>query len=263
MTTEDTMIADLHVVVDGREQTDRPPLVLLHGVGDRASSWDAVIAQLPADRTVVRYDLRGHGSSPAPEGPWTIDDFVADHLRLVTALDLPAADVVGFSLGGLIAQRVAATHPEVVHRLVLVGAVAGRTEAERRAVRDRLALVETEGPLGAAQRSVDRWYSAEFLAEHPDVRERTIERMASLDPVAYTHAYRVLATTDLVDHLGSITAPTLAVTGEFDVGSPPRMSQSIAEGVRDGRWSVIPDARHSVLVEDPVHVAKELMSHVG
>jgi pimeloyl-ACP methyl ester carboxylesterase len=117
--------------------------------------------------------------------------------------------------------------------------------------------------VAAARRSVDRWYSATYLREHPEAREQTIERMSSLDAASYTNAYRVLATTDLVADLSEIIAPTLAMTGEHDVGSPPRMSRTIAERVRSGRWTVIPDARHSVLVEQPERVAKELLDHVS
>ena len=252
----------VHHLLD-REGAGGVPIVLLHGVGDSTSSWQRVIDGLPADRMVVRYDLRGHGQSPAPPGPWTIDDFVADHLLLLERLGITTADVVGFSLGGLIAQRIAAKAPETVRRLVIVGAVAGRTEAESAAVLERLQMVEEEGPLGAAAKSVDRWYSAEHLREHPEVRKQTIERMAALDREGYTHAYRVLATTDLVADLAGITAPTLALTGELDVGSPPRMSQTIAAGVADGRAVVIAGARHSVLNERPEIVAKEITGHVS
>ena len=262
MTTQDRMVSGLHCMIDDDTDGGQVPLVLLHGVGDTAQAWDTVVEHLPADRPVVRYDLRGHGRSPGPAGPWSIDDFVEDHVRLLDALEIGVADLVGFSLGGLIAQRIAATHQDRVRRLMVVGAVAGRTEGERQAVLDRLTMVEREGPLGAARKSVDRWYSAEFLEQHPEVRERTIARMAALDPVGYTHAYRVLATSDLVADLGRITAPTLAMTGEHDVGSPPRMSRTIAEGVQSGRWTVLPGARHSVLVEQPELVAKELLDHV-
>jgi pimeloyl-ACP methyl ester carboxylesterase len=189
---------DVHFLLD-HEGAGGVPIVLVHGVGDSTASWERVIDGLPPNRVVVRYDLRGHGRSPSPPGPWTIDDFVADHLLLMQRLGIRTADVVGFSLGGLIAQRLAATAPEAVRRLVVVGAVAGRTEAEAAAVRERLQMVEAEGPLGAAVKSVDRGYSAEHLRAHPEVREQTIERMRALDPDGYTHAYRVLATTDLAD----------------------------------------------------------------
>jgi len=252
---------DLHYRL--KRGTQPPPLILVHGVGDSAASWEPLIEALPSDRTVVRYDLRGHGSSPSPPGPWTIDDFVADHLRLMSRLDTEVADVVGFSLGGLIAQRIAASSPETVRRLVVIGAVAGRTEQETVAVLDRLRMVEAEGPLGAALKSVDRWYSQDFLRSNPQVREQTIERMAAMDRTGYTNAYRVLATTDLVDDLPSIVAPTLAITGEHDVGSPPRMALTIADSVANGRACIIADARHSVLNECPDHVAKEITEHVS
>jgi pimeloyl-ACP methyl ester carboxylesterase len=259
------LTAGLHAVVIRPELVGLAapvPVVMIHGVGDSADSWAPIAEQIPADRAVVSYDLRGHGASPGPEGPWDIDDFVADHLRLLAALGAPRVDVVGFSLGGLIAQRIAGTHPESVRRLVVVGAVAGRTEQERAAVLERLSMVEREGPAGAARRSVDRWYSADFIAQHPEIREETIERMSRLDRASYTHAYRVLATTDLVDDLARIEAPTLAVTGEHDVGSPPRMSRTIAQGVQSGRWAVVPDANHSVLKEQPDSIAKEVVAHV-
>jgi pimeloyl-ACP methyl ester carboxylesterase len=106
-------------------------MVLIHGVGSSHACWDDVASLLPRDRAIIRYDLRGHGRSQAPDGPWTIDDFVADHLQLLRRLSIDVADTVGFSLGGLIAQRLAVKHPEVVNNLVVIGAVAGRTEQDR------------------------------------------------------------------------------------------------------------------------------------
>ncbi|MBF8187678.1 alpha/beta fold hydrolase [Nonomuraea sp. K274] len=250
----------VHYRIEG-DLTAGTPLVLVHGVGSGLESWDEVVADLPHDRAIVRYDLRGHGRSPAPDGPWNVDDFVSDHLKLLARLDVAAAHTVGFSLGGLIVQRLAATHPEVVSKLVVIGAVAGRTEQEQAAVLERLAMVEAEGPGGAARESVERWYSKDYLAAHPGVGEEIIARMERLDRAAYTHAYRVLATTDLADDLGCIRAPLLAMTGEFDAGSPPRMSHLMADRT-DGRLVVLPQARHTVLQECPQLIAKEIAAHV-
>jgi pimeloyl-ACP methyl ester carboxylesterase len=237
------------------------PLVLIHGVGSSHTCWDEIVRLLHRDRTIVRYDLRGHGGSRAPDGPWTIDDFVADHLQLLRRLSVNVADTVGFSLGGLVAQRVAVKHPEVVNKLVVIGAVAGRTEQERDAVLARLAMVESEGPVGAARKSVERWYSAEYRQAHPQIASDVIARMEKLDPEAYTNAYRVLATTDLVEDLDLIRMPLLAMTGEFDVGSPPRMSQEMADRTA-GRMVVLPGSRHDVLDECPELIAKEIVAHV-
>src|SRR3954467_716506 len=97
---------DVHCEVEG-DLFAGVPTVLLHGVGSSHTCWDDVAPLLRRDRAIIRYDLRGHGSSPAPDGPWTIDDFVADHVQLLRRLSVDIADTVGFSLGGMIAQRIA------------------------------------------------------------------------------------------------------------------------------------------------------------
>ncbi|WP_020497933.1 alpha/beta fold hydrolase [Sciscionella marina] len=243
----------------GNEAT---PCVLIHGVGSDLGSWNAIAGQLTLYAPVVRQDLRGHGRSHSPAGTWDIDDFAADQLEVMDHLGIKAAHVIGFSLGGLIAQRLAARHPERVRSLVTISAVAGRTPQQRAAVLDRLDRIENDGPEAVAKESVERWYSAEYLHAHPEVRDRTLARMAALDPDSYARAYRVLATTDLAAELGTITAATLAMTGELDIGSPPEMTRRIAESVRTGRHVVFPGVRHSILSEIPDLITKEILDHV-
>lgn len=239
------------------------PTVFIHGVGSSLAAWSGVVSHLSTLGPLVRYDLRGHGASSAPPGPWELDDFVADHLALLSELEISRANVVGFSLGGLIAQAIAIRHPQVVEKLVVMGAVAGRTPGERDAVLARLALVEQEGPAGVAERSGTRWYTEQFAAAHPDVVARHLEELAANDPAAYTAAYRVLATNDLVDELPAVRAKTLVVTGADDVGSPPHMSEAMAERIPDARVVVIPDQRHALLEECPEQVADLLRDFLG
>ncbi|OCB11966.1 hypothetical protein A5717_18155 [Mycolicibacterium porcinum] len=237
------------------------PIVLIHGVGDTHRAWDAVIAQLGADIDVIRYDLRGHGGAPRDPLVESIDDFVDD---LVTVLDRQGAGtahIVGFSLGGLIAQRLAIREPSRVAALVVIGSVAGRTAAESSRALERLRAIEQYGPVGVAEQSISRWFTADYLAADPGAAERVIEQMAALDPVAYAAAYRVLATTDLAGDLHRITAPTLAITGEFDVGSPPHMSELIAAKT-GGRAVIVPGVKHSILHEQAALIAKEIITHV-
>ena len=237
------------------------PVVFIHGVGDSARSWEEVIAGLDARLEPITYDLRGHGTTETRPLVSTIDDFAADLLDELSSRGIDRADVVGFSLGGLIAQAVAVEHPERVRRLVVIGSVAGRTEEERGRAAARLADVTEIGPLAVAERSLDRWFSPGFLDDRPEVRAGILTRMTALDPLAYTAAYRVLASTDLIGKLDRIAAPTLAIAGEFDVGSPPRMSERIAE-VSGGRAVVIPGVRHSLLHEAPTRITKEINDHL-
>lgn len=246
----------LHRRVDG-DLGAGTPVMLIHGVGDRLDSWDAVAGALGGERAVVRYDLRGHGRSERPPGPYSLEDFAADHVALMDELGVERAHVVGFSLGGLIAQQVALEHPGRVASLVLAGSVAGRTDEERERVAERLRQVESGGPVAVADGGA-RWYSQEFREAHPDVVARQMERFASNDPAAYAAAYRVLATSDLAERLPEIEAPVLAITGEHDVGSPPHMSELIASRVPRGRARILPGARHSLPVERAGELAEAI-----
>ncbi|MEU0497024.1 alpha/beta fold hydrolase [Mycobacterium sp. NPDC006124] len=239
------------------------PLLCIHGVGSSRDAWAGVIERLPADRPIVTYDLRGHGESAKPLGPYSIDDFVSDALALLDNLKFTTVDVIGFSIGGLIAQAVALSAPQRVRRLVLIASIANRTSEERERVMARYTELVEEGPVAIAERSVERWFTPEYLAEHPEARERTIRQMAALDPQAYSAAYRVLATTDLADRLHEIASPTLAIAGSEDVGSPPRMSEFIAKTVADGRLVVIDGVKHNMLTVETDRIGKEITNHVS
>lgn len=99
-------------------RTGRPPAVLLHATGETAEDWDTVAGKLRAERTVYAVDLRGHGKSEWP-GRYGIDLFARDVIGALDRLDTEPVDLVGHSLGGLVACAVAAGRPERIRRLVL------------------------------------------------------------------------------------------------------------------------------------------------
>jgi (E)-2-((N-methylformamido)methylene)succinate hydrolase len=240
-----------HYAVEGTG----PPLLLIHGVGARLDSWDDVVAALGGRFTTIRYDLRGHGDSTKVPGPYSVELFAADAVALLDHLGIARCHVAGFSLGGLVAQRLALDAPGRVAGLVLLSTVAGRTDEEQRRVLERLALVEHGIPGEHFRRSLERWFSDEFRRRHPDVLERYAARNMENDPACYAAAYRVLAMTDLADELHRIQAPTLVVTGEGDVGSNPRMATLMHGAIPGSRLQILPGLRHSILTEAPAQVA--------
>jgi len=233
-----------------------PPLLLIHGVGARLDAWDGVVAALGDRFTTIRYDLRGHGDSTKAPGPYSAALFAADAVALLDHLGLGRCHVAGHSLGGLIAQRLALDAPARVDRLVLLSTVGGRNAEERGRVQERLAVVEHGIPGEHFRRSLERWFSDEFRRANPELLERYAARNMENDPHCYAAAYRVLATTDLVDELDRIRAPTLVVTGEGDVGSSPRMARLMHERIPGSRLQILPGLRHSILVEAPEVVAR-------
>jgi 3-oxoadipate enol-lactonase len=236
-----------------------PSLLLIHGVGARLDAWDDVVPALGGRLTAIRYDLRGHGDSTKAPGPYSVELLAADALALLDHLGVARCHVAGHSLGGLVAQQLAIGAPGRVDRLVLLSTVAGRTAEEKARVLERLALVRDGIPGEHFRRSIERWFTDEFRRDHPDVIERYLARNMENDPAGYAAAYRVLATTDLADALHRITAPTLVVTGDGDIGSNPRMARLMHERIAGSRLQVLPGLRHSILVEAPALVARLLV----
>ena len=233
------------------DEGDGPPVVLIHGVGADGASWDPIAAKLAEDFRVLRLDLRGHGRSGHIEGTLTLDDFVRDVVDVLGMCSVQSAHVAGFSLGGMIAQSFALQHPGRLQRLVLLSAVAGRTAEERERVQGRLAILREQGIgaiTGAAQ---DRWFTAGFIAQHPELVRRRMQQLQENHAPSYAAAYTVFSTSDLGDQLHAIRAPTLIATGEHDVGSNTRMARFMHEQIPGSQLRILPELRHSILVEAP------------
>lgn len=239
------------------------PLVMVHGVGLDRHLWDSTIAALDPPGELIAYDLVGHGQGPHPEGPYSLATFV-DQLVEVTA-GLGRFDLCGFSLGALISQGFAVRFGERVRRLLLLGSVFQRTEAELQAIRDRVADVRAGGYAATVDAAIDRWFSPAFAAGHPDVVAAVRATMERNDTRAYADAYAVFATadTELAPVVGGITAPTLTIAGGDDPRSTPEMSRALAATVVDGRCAVIPGTRHCFMLERPDEVARLITGFLG
>jgi 3-oxoadipate enol-lactonase len=235
------------------EGTGRP-VMLIHGVGADSSSWDEIAPNLAQHFRVLRLDLRGHGRSGRIEGACTLDDFIHDVLDVMDEAGVAKADVVGFSLGGLIAQGIALSHPNRVDRLALISAVAGRTEEERAKVRARLEILRNEGIKAIMAAAQERWFTPAFVQANPEKVRCRMEELERNDPDSYKAAYTVFSTSDLGERLHNIRHRTLIVTGERDVGSNTRMALYMHDQIADSELHVLPGLRHSVLVEAPKEV---------
>ena len=251
--------AKLNYAVDGKG----PRVALVHGVGGVMQNWDGVVARLKDRFELVRYDLRGHGESEKRPGPYTLGDFVEDHVALLDELGWDSAHLVGFSLGGIIAQSIAIEHPQRVGKVVLISAIAGRTEAERRKSRERASALASGGAGTHLDWAVDRWFTREFQAAHPEIVEERKRQARAQDPACYAAAFRVLADYDLADELHYITQPTFVMTGELDEGSTPRMASLMAERIAGAQLEILPGLKHSVLLEASDVIASKLAAFLS
>ena len=244
----------INYMVEGRGRH----VTLLHGVGSHLEAWDGIVAALRGECTVLRYDLRGHAKSGKPPGPYALDDYLADLAALLDAQSVDRTTLVGFSFGGMIAPAFTVRHPERVRALAIVSAVAGRTPEQRAAVIKRADELARGGATTTVGAAIERWFTPEFRAQHPEIIERQIRRVLANDPVGYAAAYRVFAESDVIGDLEQIRCPTLVMTGEHDTGSTPAMAKAIHDRIAGSRLVILPRYRHSLLIEATAEVVSEL-----
>ena len=185
--------------------------------------WDRVLAVLGGAYSVLRYDLRGHGGTTATAGEYSIRLLGRDFLALLDALGLRRVHVVGLSIGGMIAQQVAAT-----------------AETDRKPHDLRVVCRERQGRLGAAHRdgmrdglapllapTLSRWFTAETRERDPDLVEATGRMILSTPIDGYLGCAAALRDLHLTPLLGDIRAPALLIAGAEDVSAPPATIESM------------------------------------
>ena len=242
----------------GRIEGSGPAVALVHGVGADLGSWDRVTERLRDRFTVVRADLRGHGRSSRIE-TCRMADFVGDLAATLDAAGLKTVDLVGFSLGGLIAMWFALEHPDRINRLALLSTVAERSATERARVIERADKVRNEGIASVVSAAEDRWFTPAFKAKNPEKVALRLEQLKANDLRSYAAAYRVFAEADEGVALNRIRQPTLVMTGENDIGSNTRMARRMHEAISGSRLVILPELRHSVLMEAPDLIADHLL----
>jgi len=250
---------EVHSVVTGR--ADGPAVVLSNSLGSTHHMWAPQVAALEERFMVIRYDTRGHGLSPVPPGPYSIDDLADDVVAMLDGLGIERAHVVGLSLGGMTAMRLAAREPDRVDRVALLCTGAQLPPAEAWA--ERAAMVRNGGSQAVAEAVVARWFTREFLDANPDVR-RDAEQMVSSTPAeGYAGCCEAIAALDLRDELSSITAPTLAIAGADDPATPPAKLEEIAAAIPGARLLIVAQAAHLANVEQPGVITPALVEHLA
>jgi len=254
-------IARLNYIRTGRRGA--PLVVLIHAVGLDLTYWDRQIEALSQDYDVIAYDLAGHGASARPALPLTFAQSAKDLADIILAADAGPACVVGLSVGGMIAQNFALSHPGLVRALCLIDTVSTFAEAGRAAVRGRGEMVRTGGMEAILAPTLERWFTPAFTQRRPDVIYRVRKTLRAADPEIHAAMWDMIATQDVAPRLGEIDKPTLVMVGALDPTTPVAASEAIARGIAGARLEIIPDASHISTMEFPEVVNAHLAAFLG
>ncbi|MEF9897351.1 MAG: alpha/beta fold hydrolase [Pseudomonas sp.] len=241
------------------------PVVLIHGVGLNKEMWGGQIVGLASDYRVIAYDMLGHGQSPRPQPGCGLPGYAEQLAELLDHLQFPQATIIGFSMGGLVARAFALHYPQRLSALVVLNSVFDRSVEQRAGVIARTAQAAEHGPDANAEAALARWFSREYQAANPAQIAALRQTLASNDPQGYLTTYELFATQDMyrAEDLGSIQAPCLIATGEWDLGSTPDMTRQLARRIPGAQSVVLAEQRHMMPVESPRLVNQMLRDFLG
>lgn len=235
-----------------------PPLYMVHGIGSRRATWARLVEGLKPDFTCVSYDLRGHGDSPAPPVPYSLDELVEDLEALRARLGHEAIHIAGHSLGGQIGPAYARTHPQRTLSVSLLSTAAGRTPEDSARVKSVVAAIREKGAEPVLKTLIQRWYTDEFIARRPDAIDARIKQVIDTPAEVFFSVFDIYASTEMLPWLGQVTCPCLVLTGAEDGGCNPRLNRLIADALPDSELVILDGLRHSILIEGPERVLPPL-----
>ncbi|WP_037371079.1 3-oxoadipate enol-lactonase [Salipiger mucosus] len=242
----------LHYRIDGPE--NGPPLVFANSLGTDFRVWDKVVPLLPEGLRVLRYDKRGHGLSDAPPPPYGMGTLVSDAERLMDHLGFRDAIFVGLSIGGLIAQGLAAKRLDLVRGIVLSNTAA--KIGTRDMWGDRIAMIEADGVESIAAPTMERWFAKPFR-EGPELP--AWQHMLERSPKGgYIGCCQAIAGTDFMTPTSGLRLPALGIAGSEDGSTPPDLVRETLDLIPGSEFRLIRGAGHLPCVEKPQEYAEIL-----
>ncbi|MER6632595.1 4-carboxymuconolactone decarboxylase [Streptomyces sp. NPDC000987] len=241
---------------DGPEEA--PVLILGPSLGTTWHMWDRQVPELAKQWRVLRFDLPGHGGSPAhPAG--SVPELAARLLAVLDGLGVRRFGYAGCAFGGAIGIELALRRPERLASLALVAASPRFGTADE--FRQRGVIVRTNGLDPIARTSPGRWFTEEFATAQPAITEWAVQMVRTTDPGCYIAACEALAAFDARAELGRIGVPTVVLVGSDDQVTGPAEARTLVAGIPDARLAVVPGASHLVPVEQPGAVTDLLVRH--
>ncbi|TFD86988.1 4-carboxymuconolactone decarboxylase [Cryobacterium lactosi] len=237
-----------------RGRAPAPPLVVLGpSLGTTTSLWNGVVGPLAATSRVLRFDLPGHGASPAASHPFTVAQLADAVIALVDSVGGGGFHYAGVSLGGAVGLELALRHPDRLLSLAVICSAPkiGTPEGWH----ERAAQIRGSGTPSVVVGSAERWFAPGFLERDPSAGSAALNELSAINDESYALCCEALAGYDVTDALDGIRTRTLCVSGEFDIATPTRLLVDLAAAIPGARHEVIAGAAHLPALERPAEVA--------
>jgi pimeloyl-ACP methyl ester carboxylesterase len=238
------------------------PILFIHGLGSSTRDWEEQVPVFSQKYKIITIDLRGHGQTDKPKGPYSMKMFAEDIAELLKKLGINSTHILGISLGGGVAFQMAVDYPELVKSLIIVNSgieipmdsFKMKLEAFKRTFIVKLVGMKKMGKVLAPRLFIK--------PEQEDLRKKLIERWAENDKKAYLIALRALMGWSVRDQLKKIKFPTLVIGSDEDY-APSSVKEEYTALIPNARFIEIKDARHAVSIEKPKEFNEIVMSFLS
>ena len=246
----------LYSRTDGCPEPDAPTLVFAHALGTDHRVWERLLPHLPGDLRLIRYDLRGHGSSDVGPVPYRMGQMIRDAEAVCEVHEVQGATFVGLSVGGMIGQGLGVKRTDLVGALVLASTAAriGTTALWQ----ERIDTVREKGLGGTSEAIVARWFASKGADEADVALWR--ERLEELTVDGYTATVSAIQGTDFYASTAGLRLPVLGLAGTEDRATPPDLVRETVDLVPNSRFELIKGAGHLPPVDRPKEMAALIMS---
>lgn len=224
------------------------PVLFLHGLGSNSKGWALQREPFSARHRVILADMRGHGRSDRPPGPYSVPMFAADTIGLLDALEIPSVNVVGLSMGAMIGFQLAVDHPDRIKSLVVVNAgpaVVPDTMRDRFNLWQRRFLVNVLSMDKIADTIGKRLFPE---ADQTEFLRLFKEGFLDNDKATYKAATRALLGWSVVDRIDQITCPVLVISADQDY-TPVSVKKEFVDRMPTARLAVIEHSHHATPID--------------
>ena len=242
----------LHYRIDG--DPGGAPVVFSNALGTDLRLWEAVLPRLPQGLQLIRYDMRGHGLSSLPQGPYTMGALVRDAERLLDHLDIRDCVFVGLSIGGMIAQGLAVKRLDQIRALVLSNT--GAKIGTKQMWEDRIAQIRAGGLDSVAEATMQRWFGKAFR-QSPEIA--LWRNMLTRQPLeGYLGCAAAIGGTDFYTPTSGLRLPALGIAGDTDGATPPDLVRETVDLIPGSQFRLIRGGGHLPCVDRPATYAGAL-----
>lgn len=228
----------------------KPVIVFSNSLGTDFRIWRDVIVRLAGEYAIVTYDKRGHGLSDTGATPYKMDDHVADLAGLLDLLEVKDAIICGLSVGGLIAQGLYASRPDLVRALILCDT--GHKIGTKEMWNGRIDAIEAAGIEAISEQILERWFTEDYRTNQIEAFAGYRNMLCRTPLAGYSGTAAAIRDADYTEEAKRISVPTMCVVGDQDGATPPELVGEMAKLIPGSRYQVIPDAGHLPCIEQPV-----------